>query len=175
MTDLQPDLLERPLAEVDPEVAGAIEGELGRQRNTLEMIASENFVPEAVLECQGSVLTNKYAEGYPGRRYPLACGPDPGTLGLRVPDVPALAAVGRPVLQSSANLAGGADPRRLEEIPESIRDGADLVLEGGALPGIASTVIDLRRFEDRGEWTVVRHGAVPAASVEAAVAGTLRP
>src|SRR3954466_9758701 len=69
MTELQPDYFERPLAEVDPEVAEAIDLELDRQRRTLEMIASENFVPQAVLECQGSVLTNKYAEGYPGRRY----------------------------------------------------------------------------------------------------------
>ncbi|MBN9140856.1 MAG: serine hydroxymethyltransferase [Micrococcales bacterium] len=63
----------QPLSEVDPEVAAALEEELGRQRSTLEMIASENFVPRAVLEAQGSVLTNKYAEGYPGRRYYGGC------------------------------------------------------------------------------------------------------
>jgi glycine hydroxymethyltransferase len=62
-----------PLSEVDPEVAAALEQELDRQRNTLEMIASENFVPRAVLEAQGSVLTNKYAEGYPGKRYYGGC------------------------------------------------------------------------------------------------------
>ncbi|MCU1579447.1 MAG: serine hydroxymethyltransferase [Rhodoglobus sp.] len=62
-----------PLAEVDPEIAAVLESELGRQRGTLEMIASENFVPRAVLEAQGSVLTNKYAEGYPGRRYYGGC------------------------------------------------------------------------------------------------------
>ena len=62
-----------PLSEVDPEIAAVLEQELGRQRNTLEMIASENFVPRAVLEAQGSVLTNKYAEGYPGRRYYGGC------------------------------------------------------------------------------------------------------
>jgi glycine hydroxymethyltransferase len=73
MTDLQPDYFERPLADVDPEVAEAIGRELERQQRTLEMIASENFVPEAVLECQGSVLTNKYAEGYPGKRYYGGC------------------------------------------------------------------------------------------------------
>ncbi|WP_300342367.1 serine hydroxymethyltransferase [Nesterenkonia sp.] len=61
------------LAEVDPEIAQAISDELGRQRGTLEMIASENFVPRAVLQAQGSVLTNKYAEGYPGRRYYGGC------------------------------------------------------------------------------------------------------
>jgi glycine hydroxymethyltransferase len=73
MTDLQPDYFERPLADVDPEVAEALDSELARQQRTLEMIASENFVPQAVLECQGSVLTNKYAEGYPGRRYYGGC------------------------------------------------------------------------------------------------------
>jgi len=73
MTDLPPDYFTRPLAEGDPEVAEALQRELERQQRTLEMIASENFVPQAVLECQGSVLTNKYAEGYPGRRYYGGC------------------------------------------------------------------------------------------------------
>jgi glycine hydroxymethyltransferase len=73
MTELQPDYFERPLAEVDPEVAEAIQGELHRQQSTLEMIASENFVPQSILECQGSVLTNKYAEGLPGKRYYGGC------------------------------------------------------------------------------------------------------
>ncbi|WNV89601.1 serine hydroxymethyltransferase [Umezawaea sp. Da 62-37] len=61
------------LAEFDPEVAEAVAAELSRQQNTLEMIASENFTPVSVLEAQGSVLTNKYAEGYPGRRYYGGC------------------------------------------------------------------------------------------------------
>ncbi len=73
MTDLPADYFERPLAEVDPEIAEAIDAEVRRQQRTLEMIASENSVPRAVLECQGSVLTNKYAEGYPGRRYYGGC------------------------------------------------------------------------------------------------------
>src|SRR5574338_1396544 len=63
----------RPLSEVDPEVAQAIDREVGRQAATLELIASENFVSEAVLEALGSVLTNKYAEGYPGKRYYGGC------------------------------------------------------------------------------------------------------
>jgi len=62
-----------PLESVDPEIYAVLEKELGRQRDTLEMIASENFVPRAVLQSQGSVLTNKYAEGYPGRRYYGGC------------------------------------------------------------------------------------------------------
>ena len=71
--ELPSDYFNRPLAEVDPEIADVLASELERQQRTLEMIASENFVPNAVLECQGSVLTNKYAEGYPGRRYYGGC------------------------------------------------------------------------------------------------------
>jgi glycine hydroxymethyltransferase len=73
MTDLPADFFERPLTDVDPEIADVLDKELLRQQRTLEMIASENFVPQSVLECQGSVLTNKYAEGYPGRRYYGGC------------------------------------------------------------------------------------------------------
>jgi glycine hydroxymethyltransferase len=70
---LPPDFFNRPLAEVDPEIAEVLAHELDRQQRTLEMIASENFAPVAVLDCQGSVLTNKYAEGYPGKRYYGGC------------------------------------------------------------------------------------------------------
>jgi len=73
MTDLPADFFNRPLAEVDPEIADVLGHELERQQRTLEMIASENFVPQAVLDCQGSVLTNKYAEGLPGKRYYGGC------------------------------------------------------------------------------------------------------
>src|SRR3954452_14885780 len=73
MSDLPPDFFNRPVADVDPEVAEAMGLELQRQQRTLEMIASENFVPQSVLDCQGSVLTNKYAEGYPGKRYYGGC------------------------------------------------------------------------------------------------------
>ncbi|MFZ0088958.1 MAG: serine hydroxymethyltransferase [Solirubrobacteraceae bacterium] len=71
--ELPPDVFNRPLAEVDPEIADVLARELERQQRTLEMIASENFAPAAVLECQGSVLNNKYAEGYPGKRYYGGC------------------------------------------------------------------------------------------------------
>jgi glycine hydroxymethyltransferase len=71
--DLPSDFFNRPLSEVDPEIAEVLALELERQQRTLEMIASENFVPMAVLEAQGSVLTNKYAEGYPGKRYYGGC------------------------------------------------------------------------------------------------------
>ena len=105
----------------------------------------------------------------PAGRFPLAGGDDPSTLGLRVPrlegELAPLAAVGWPVLQSSANLAGGPDPRRLDDVPEPIRAGADLVLDGGDLPGTPSTVVDLRRYAEAGEWRVVREGAVPAGAI----------
>jgi glycine hydroxymethyltransferase len=73
LTELPDDFQTAPLAEVDPDIARVLERELARQQNTLEMIASENFVPQAVLDAAGSVLTNKYAEGYPGRRYYGGC------------------------------------------------------------------------------------------------------
>src|SRR5660397_190414 len=66
-------IMNAPLSEIDPDIADVLDRELGRQRDYLEMIASENFVPRAVLQAQGSVLTNKYAEGYPGRRYYGGC------------------------------------------------------------------------------------------------------
>jgi L-threonylcarbamoyladenylate synthase len=102
-------------------------------------------------------------------RFPLACGPDPGTLGLRVPALTdalaPLAGVRWPVLQSSANFAGGPDARTLEAVPAPIRAEADMVLDGGVLAGTPSSVVDLRRWEDAGEWAVLREGAVPAARI----------
>jgi L-threonylcarbamoyladenylate synthase len=112
----------------------------------------------------------------PARRYPLACGPGEqgATLGVRVPAWPpalaALEAVAAPVMQSSANAAGGPDARRLQDVPHELRSGADLVLDGGELPGTPSTVIDLRAFERERTWLIVREGAVPAAGVAAALA-----
>lgn len=110
----------------------------------------------------------------PARRFPLACGPDPETVGLRVPALPpalaALQEVAWPVLQSSANLAGGADARTVADVPVAIRREVDLVLDGGALPGTPSTVVDLRRYEAEGTWTVVREGAVPTALLAARLA-----
>ena len=93
----------------------------------------------------------------PSDRFPLAGGA--GTLGLRVPDIPPLGAV--PVLQTSANAAGGPEARRLEDVPAAIREGADLVIDGGELPGTPSTVVDLRSYERGGELAIVRAGAVP--------------
>jgi L-threonylcarbamoyladenylate synthase len=103
----------------------------------------------------------------PAGRFPLAGGGP--VLGLRVPDLPALASVRRPVLQTSANLSGAPDARSLDEVPESIRAGAGLVIDGGALPGVPSTVIDLRRLDEDGTWSIARHGAVPEAEIAAAI------
>jgi L-threonylcarbamoyladenylate synthase len=108
----------------------------------------------------------------PASRFPLACGADPHTLGLRVPAASVLAGVAAPVLQSSANLSGGPDARRLEDVPAAIRQGADLLVDAGELPGTPSTVIDLRRFEAAGECEIVRAGAVAADVVASAVAAT---
>jgi L-threonylcarbamoyladenylate synthase len=100
----------------------------------------------------------------PRLRFGPACGPDPATLGLRVPRLPArlaaLRSVARGAMQSSANLSGGSDARRLTDVPESLRAGADLVLDGGELPGTPSTVIDLRDYQAAREWRVVREGAL---------------
>ena len=111
--------------------------------------------------------------GNPARRFPLAGGPGEGgadTLGVRVPAwsprLIALAAVGTPVLQSSANRSGEPDARRLLDVPASIRAGADLVLDGGELPGVPSTVLDLREYERRGEWQIVREGPCRRADLE---------
>lgn len=128
----------------------------GRTRGALERLLPGPFT---------LVLPN------PARRYPLACGPTPDRIGLRVPDVPALAGVRWPVLQSSANQAGAPDARRLEEVDDRIRRGVDLQLDGGELPGTPSTVVDLTEYEDDGGFGVLREGAVSAAEVERELSG----
>ncbi len=105
----------------------------------------------------------------PERRFPLACGGDQSTFGLRVPVVPLLDGVAWPVLQSSANLAGGPDARVLSDVPESLRRSADLVIDGGELPGTPSTVVDLRALETTGEWDIVRQGVMSREDVERAL------
>jgi tRNA threonylcarbamoyl adenosine modification protein (Sua5/YciO/YrdC/YwlC family) len=105
----------------------------------------------------------------PERRFPLACGDDLTTFGLRVPVVPLLEGVSWPVLQSSANLAGGADARAVADVPEALRRSADLVIDGGELPGTASTVVDLRALDTTGEWEIVRQGVMSREEVAAAL------
>lgn len=108
-----------------------------------------------------------------GRRYPLACGGDPLRIGLRVPELgealETLRSASWPVLQSSANLTGEPDARRLEDVDQRIRQGVDLELDGGELPGVSSTVLDLTGYESDGSHTVVREGAVPAEHVATAL------
>ena len=105
----------------------------------------------------------------PARRFPLACGPNPERLGLRVPllegELEPLAAMSWPVLQSSANRSGGQDAARLADVDEDLRAGVDLVLDGGELPGRPSTVVDLTSYEQDGAWALVREGAVPREAV----------
>jgi L-threonylcarbamoyladenylate synthase len=100
----------------------------------------------------------------PARRFPLACGPRPEVLGLRVPllegELAALTAMSWPVLQSSANRAGEPDARRVGDVDERVRAGVDLVLDGGELPGTPSTVVDLTTYHDDGSYRVLREGAV---------------
>jgi L-threonylcarbamoyladenylate synthase len=98
--------------------------------------------------------------GNPRARFPLA---GTGLLGVRVP-AGGLDLDGR-LLQSSANVAGGPDARRLDDVPQAIRDGADLVIDGGQLPGVPSTVVDLSGYGVDGGWTVVRVGALSADAV----------
>ncbi|HEX4466373.1 MAG TPA: Sua5/YciO/YrdC/YwlC family protein [Solirubrobacteraceae bacterium] len=109
-----------------------------------------------------------------GHRFAAACRTDPDTLGLRVPRLPAaleaLRRIARPVMQSSANLSGQSDARTLADVPEAIREGADLVLDGGELPGAPSTVVDLREFESTRRWHVLREGALPGDDVRHALA-----
>jgi L-threonylcarbamoyladenylate synthase len=103
-------------------------------------------------------------------RFAPACREDPATLGLRVPSLPdhlaALGGMRRPVLQSSANLSGAPDARTLAQVPRSLLEGADLVLDGGELPGVASTVIDVRDFEAERRWHLLREGALARDAVQ---------
>jgi L-threonylcarbamoyladenylate synthase len=105
----------------------------------------------------------------PARRFPLACGPEPERLGVRVPllegELAPLSAVSWPVLQSSANRSGGPDAARLADVDEELRAGVDLILDGGELPGTASTVVDLTSYEQDGSWEVAREGPVPREAV----------
>ena len=103
-------------------------------------------------------------------RYPLACGS--GALGLRVPQLPkrlaALVALNAaPVMQSSANLSGGVEARRIGDVEGIVLEGADLVIDGGELPGVASTVLDLSALEREGRWRVMREGPLGEQAIQA--------
>jgi L-threonylcarbamoyladenylate synthase len=105
----------------------------------------------------------------PEHRFPLACGADPDTLGIRVPAGSPLRGARVAVLQTSANHAGEPDARRIEDVPPDIVKGARLKLGAGELPGVPSTVVDLRAYEADGIWEIVREGAVSREAVAAAI------
>jgi L-threonylcarbamoyladenylate synthase len=105
----------------------------------------------------------------PDHRYPLACREDRERLGVRLIAGP-LAGAMCPVFQTSANLSGEPAPRQLAGVPESIRAGADLVIDGGELPGLPSTVVDIASIEEGGEWRILRAGAISEGDLAAALA-----
>ena len=134
-----------------------------------DLPASERAALEALLPGPVTLLLANRAG-----RFGAACREDPATLGLRVPRLPerlgALASVTRPVMQTSANMSGDPDARALEEVPAQLREGADVVLDGGELPGVPSTVVDLREFDAERRWYVLREGALGAAAVKETLA-----
>jgi L-threonylcarbamoyladenylate synthase len=125
---------------------------------------SERCALEALLPGPVTLLIENRSNAFAA-----ACRSDQATLGLRVPWLPeslhALAEIGDPVMQTSANRSGEADARKLADVPDSLRDGADLVLDGGTLHGTPSTVVDLREYDATGEWHVLREGALAAEAV----------
>ncbi len=130
-----------------------------------ELDAAERGALETLLPGPVTLLLPNRAS-----RFAPACGPDPATVGLRVPRLPdtlaALGSVALSVMQSSANLAGQPDARTLAEVPLAIREGSEVVLDGGELAGRPSTVIDLRDYADGRRWQVVREGALAREAVE---------
>lgn len=105
----------------------------------------------------------------PERRYPLACREDVGRLGVRLLAGP-LAGAMTPIFQTSANRSGEPAPSRFDDIPDSIRAGADLAIDGGELTGLPSTVVDLTAIDADGSWRVLREGAVSEGDLASALA-----
>jgi L-threonylcarbamoyladenylate synthase len=105
----------------------------------------------------------------PQRRYPLACRQDRERLGIRLIGGP-LAGTMCPVFQTSANLSGEPAPARFEDVPQSILDGVDLAIDGGELPGLPSTVIDIAAIDEDGSWRILRDGALSLGDVKTALA-----
>ena len=148
---------------VDPGNAEALYALKGRPRHKpaalmhFEIASALTGVPERTAAAMRRLL--------PGAVTVVA----PDGRGIRVVDVPELRGVTQPVLQSSANLSGGPDARRLEDVDPLIRAGVQLEIDGGELPGSPSTVVDLRGYEDAGEWAILRAGAVGAEQIAAAL------
>jgi len=106
----------------------------------------------------------------PSRRYPLACREDPERLGVRLIAGPLSGAM-CPVFQTSANLSGEPAPSRFEDVPAEIVEAADLAIDGGALTGLPSTVVDLTALDASGEWKVLREGALSRDELAARLSG----
>jgi L-threonylcarbamoyladenylate synthase len=104
----------------------------------------------------------------PQRRYPLACRQDGERLGIRLIGGP-LAGTMCPVFQTSANLSGDPPPARFEDVPQSILEGVDLAIDGGELPGLPSTVIDIAEIDEHGNWRILRDGALSPGDVTSAL------
>ncbi len=104
-----------------------------------------------------------------GHRYPLACREDVERLGIRLLSGP-LAGAMCPIFQTSANLSGKPAPGRFEDVPESILEAADLAIDGGELPGLPSTVVDIAAIDDGGDWEVLRQGAISEGDLASALA-----
>jgi L-threonylcarbamoyladenylate synthase len=142
-------------------------------------LASLGEIPDAERRALGALLPGPVTLLLANRtgRFTAACRTDPTTLGLRVPLLPAalaaLSAVSRPVMQSSANISGEPDARSVAEIPRSLLDGVDLVLDGGELPGTPSTVIDLRDFAGERRWHLLREGALSRDAVRERLAAVV--
>jgi L-threonylcarbamoyladenylate synthase len=102
----------------------------------------------------------------PGDRYPLACREDPERLGIRLIEGP-LAGASCPIFQTSANLSGEPAPATFGQVPDEIIAGADLAIDGGALTGSPSTVIDITRIDADGSWRILREGGLPSDDVAA--------
>ena len=140
-------------------------------------LAAMEDLPQRTIESLRRLFPGRVTALVPNSRrlFPLACGPDPDRLGVRVPEltgpIAPLSAMTRPVMQSSANPSGGPEARRLADVDPAIRAGVDAELDGGELPGVPSTVVDLTAYAERGEYRVVREGAVSAFDL-AAILGT---
>ena len=167
-TDTVYGLCAEPTAEAALEVA-RLKGRTERQPIALLAGSVEtllDLVPETPERVVRALLPGAFTLilPNPARRYPWLAGDNPDAIGVRVPrlDGPGAEVLGRvgAVLATSANLHGGTDPRRLEDVPEEIRRGATALVDGGELPGTPSTVLDLTGPEPR----ALREGAVPAAA-----------
>ncbi len=137
-----------------------------------ELSGAERRAIEALLPGPVTLLLPNRAH-----RFPLACAPGEegrDSLGLRVPllsgALAGLKEMPRPMMQSSANRSGGPEARRLADVPRELLLGADLALDGGELPGTASTVLDLRDYQLNGAFSVVREGAMALTDIERALA-----